>query len=245
MQQVLEFPVTPKYSFKNFVVCTGNKAAFHFARQLAEGNGTDNLLYLHGPPGSGKTHLLMALADALADGTGTPPAYFSFRNIDSIYQGTYPAEEMSNLAALFREAPALVVDDLHLIPDNNIIRIEFWQLFNDFYGSGKAIALAGLYPPKELPSVDDHLISRLLWGLVARVDVSDDDSRRMIMKKLAADRQVKLPEDVVEYMITHTSRDIWSLLENFESICRQALSYKRKITLRLARETIEHQERAS
>ena len=245
MQQVLEFPVKPKYSFDNFVVCHGNKAAFHFTRQLAEGNRTDNLLYLYGPPGSGKTHLLMALANALVGETDAPPAYLTFKNIDSIYQGTYPAEEVSNLGAFFGDARALIVDDLHMIPDNNIIRIEFWQLFNDFYGAGKTIALAGLYPPKELPSVDEHIVSRLLWGLVAKLDVSDDDSRRMIMQKLAADRHVKLPDDVVEYLITHTSRDIDSLLRSFELICRQALSYKRKITVRLARETIEHQERVS
>lgn len=240
MQQVLDFPVTPRFSFENFVVCGGNKAAWHFARQLAEGNGTDNLLYLHGPSGSGKTHLLMALAAALY-GETDPSAvrYLSFKNIDDIYQGDYPVEEVSNLSAFFGDARALIVDDLHLIPDNRAVRGEFWQIFNDFYGAGKTVAVAGLFPPKELPHVDEHIVSRLLWGLVAKLDVSDDDSRRMIMQKLAADRHVRLPEEVVEYLITHTPRDIPSLLSSFEAICRHAMAFKRKITVRLARETLE------
>lgn len=240
MQQVLEFPVTPRYTFENFVVCNGNKAALHFARQIAEGNGSDNLLYLHGPPGSGKTHLLKALGDKLhGESEHQNARYLSFKNIDDIYQGSYPAEEVSNLAAFFKNARALLIDDLHLIPDNSSIRIELWQIFNDFYGSGKPIAVAGLFPPKELPHVDEHIISRLLWGLVAKLDISDDDSRRMIMQKLATDRHIRLPEDVVDYIISHTPRDIPSLLRTFELICRHATSFKRKITMRLAREALE------
>ncbi|HOS44391.1 MAG TPA: DnaA/Hda family protein, partial [Armatimonadota bacterium] len=77
-----------------------------------------------------------------------------------------------------------------LLPDDAGCRNALWQLFNDFYIAGHPVVMTGLYPPRELPHIDDHLVSRLLWGLVARVDVSDDHSRRMILKKVADDRQV-------------------------------------------------------
>jgi hypothetical protein len=160
------------------------------------------------------------------------------KNIDELYRGEYPAEAVSKLAERFRDAPALLVDDIHLIPDNENIRVELWQVFNDFYQAGKKIVVTGLYPPKELPHLDAHLISRLLWGLVARIDVSDDDSRRMIMKKLAEDRQVILPDDVVEYMLLHVRRDLPSLIEALEKTSRFALAVKRKITVRLAKEAL-------
>lgn len=240
MQLVFDFPVNPKYSFENFVVCAGNTTAFQFARRLTDECGiTDNLLYLYGPAGSGKTHLLMATGALLCARVGlTTIPCISFKDIDEIYGGEYPAEEVSKLAARFRNAPALLVDDIHLIPDQASVRVEIWQLFNDFYNAGKPIVVTGFFPPKELPNIDGHLISRLLWGLVARIDISDDDSRRLIMKKLAEDRQVVLPADVIDYLLIHIRRDVPSLIEALDAISRYALAAKRKISLRLAREAL-------
>lgn len=242
MQQVFDFPVSPRYGFDNFIICAGNKAAYNFARRLADGSRTENLLYLYGPPGSGKTHLLMALGYALYGTDTSDVRYFSFKEIDRLYQGDYPAEEVSKLAAFFNEGRALLVDDIHLIPDNRHVHSELWQVFNDFYGAGRPIAIAGNLPPKELPHLDEHLVSRLLWGLVAKMDVSDDDSRRMIIGKLAADRQVRVPDDVVDYLLSHTRRDIPSLLATFDAVLRHSLASKRKISLRLVRETLENEQ---
>lgn len=245
MQLVFDFPVHPRYSFDNFVVCGGNEIAYRFALMLAQ-EDTHNLLYIYGPPGSGKTHLLAALGKCLLagpsdgrNGSDSPIPYISFSEIDQLYGGDYLAEQTSRLGERFRNAPALLIDDLHLIPDNINIRVELWQIFNDFFDSGRKIAVTGLYPPRELPTLDDHLVSRLLWGLVAKMDVSDDDSRRLIMKKLAEDRQIALSADIIDYLLLHTRRDIPSLMETLEVISRHALSSGRKISLRLARETLE------
>jgi chromosomal replication initiator protein len=239
MQLVFDFPVNPKYSFANFVVCDGNSTAFQFARQLADETGAENLLYLHGPDGSGKTHLLMAAGGAVCARAGLAAIpCISCKEIDDIYGGSYPAEEVSRLAERLRDAPALLVDDIHLVPDQPSVRLEFWQLFNDFFQAGRPIVVTGLLPPKELPNLDDHLISRLLWGLVARLDIADDDSRRMILKKLAEDRQIVLPADVIDYLLIHARRDIPSLLSALEQIRRDALTTGRKITVRLAREVL-------
>ena len=245
MQMVFDFPVNPRYGFDNFVVCSGNETAYRFALMLARGNAS-NLLYIHGPAGSGKTHLLTALGKSLQrDGTGssTTPGtmipYVSFRDIDRIYRGEYQAEQTSRLAESLDDAPALLIDDIHLIPDNVHIRVELWQIFNDFFDSGRKIAVTGILPPRELPALDDHLISRLLWGLVAGIDVSDDDSRRLIMKKLAEDRQVVLSAAVIDYLLLLTRRDIPSLRETLDAVSLHALSTGRKISLRLAREVME------
>jgi chromosomal replication initiator protein len=99
--------------------------------------------------------------------------------------------------------------------------------------------MAGLYPPRELPYLDDHLISRLLWGLVARVDVSDDHSRQMILRKIAADRQVRIPDDVIDFILMTTSREVGDLIAAFESLYRCSMASKRKISLPLARDSRE------
>jgi chromosomal replication initiator protein len=238
MQLVFDFPAMARYNFDNFVVCNGNRAACHFARQLAEEGATDSLLYLYGPPGSGKSHLLAAVADRLTKESGAAAPCISFRDIDVIYGGNYSAERVSLLGEHFRNAPALLMDDIHLIPDSENLRVEVWQLFNDFYGAGKRIMITGLLPPKELPHLDDHLISRLLWGLVARVDITDDESRRMILAKLAEDRQILLPGEVADYLLKNVRRDVPSLRAALEQISHYALAEGRKLTVRLAREAL-------
>lgn len=239
MQLILDFPVNPRYRFDNFVVCSGNRTAWQFAQRLLDVGGGENLLYIYGPAGSGKTHLLTALEGELRPDADSPLPLLSFKHSDEIYGGSYPAEEASRLAESFRDSPALLVDDIHLIPDSDAVRVEVWQLFNDFYQAGKKIIITGLVPPKELPRIDDHLVSRLMWGLVARVDISDDDSRRMILKKLSEDRQTTLPEEVLDYLLVHARRDIPSLAEALERVRRLSLAMKRKITLKLAREAME------
>jgi len=232
MQMIFDFPVVPRFSLENFVVCGGNKTAYQFARKLID-DPAENLLYVYGPDGSGKTHLLTALSDALG------AEYFSFRDAGALYAGDCEAEVASRLAERFAAAPALVLDDLDLIPDRQEVRVELWELFNGSYTAGKKIALAGLTPPKELPNLDGHLTSRLLWGLVARMDVSDDESRRMILKKLAEDRQIHLPDEVIEQMLLRVRRDIPSLVYALETISRHSLATKRKIGTRQAKEALE------
>ena len=225
MQQFFEFPVTPVCTLDSFVVCDGNVAAYTFARRICDPNDSDKLLYLYGPSGSGKTHLLKAIVHELAADSPVSP-FICCRDIRSSDQ----------LLLTAQDAPMLVLDDLHLIPDGTDIQRTLWQLFNDFYSSGRVIAMAGQHPPRELSQLDDHLISRLLWGLVARVDVTDDASRRMIIRKVAEDRQVLVSDDLVDYVLATTGREAGQLIAAFEQVYRCSMSMKRKMSLALARQ---------
>jgi chromosomal replication initiator protein len=236
MQLTFDFPFNPRYRFANFVVCPGNRTAFQFARKVADPAEPENLLYLYGPAGAGKTHLLMAVGQQLAGEQEFPAV--SCGNLERLYGQDEGPERASALAAQFQGAPALLLDDIHRLPGDPHLQAEVWQLFNDFYSAGRKIVVTGLVPPKELTALDGHLISRLLWGLVARVDISDDDSRRMIMKKLAEDRQIVLPADVIDYLLVHLPRDIPSLVAALETLTRQAFASQRKITVRLAKEAL-------
>lgn len=237
MQLIFDFPVNPRYTLDNFVVCPGNATALLFARRLLTDDG-ENLLYLHGPQGSGKTHLLQALAAALA-GDGGRSCYLSCGHLAPLYGDGYAAEGPTPMADHFHDAPALVVDDIHLLPDIAGVRQEFWQLFNDFHGAGRPIAVAGPCPPRELANVDEHISSRLLWGLVARMDISDDASRRQILAKLAQDRQMVLPPEVADYLVSRLPRDIPTLSRALDALRAGALSEGRRLTLPLARRLLE------
>ena len=222
MQQFFDFPIIQSFSFDSFVPCEGNAAALRFALRIVDPSDSECLLYLYGPLGSGKTHLLRSIA-----GNNFP--YLSLR------EPTTPEQ----LVSIFSNAGGLVVDDLQNIPDDPDMRRSLWQLFNEFYTSGRTIAMAGSTPPRELANMDDHLTSRLLWGLVAQLDTSDDNSRRMIIKKVAEDHQIRIPDDVVDYILATTSREVVALITFFNQLYRFSMAEKRRITLPLAREVRE------
>lgn len=222
MQQFFDFPLIPSFSFESFVSCEGNSAALRFALRIADKADPEKLIYLHGPSGSGKTHLLKSIASCEIP-------YISLRE----------QPDPDKILNLFDGKPGLVVDDLQEMPDDSALRGTLWELFNNFHTSGRTIAMAGLYPPRELYNLDDHLTSRLLWGLVARLDTSDDHSRAMILKKVADDRQIRVPDDVVDYILATTSREVGALIESFNQLYRYSMAEKRRITLPLARDVRE------
>jgi len=222
MQQFFDFPITPSFSFDSFISCEGNVAALRFARRIADSSDSEALLYLYGPSGSGKTHLLRSIAG------GRFP-----------YLALHASLSPEQLVSTFCAADGLVVDDLQHMPDDPDLRRALWQLFNEFHTSGRTIAMAGVLPPRDLANMDDHLTSRLLWGLVARLDTSDDNSRRMIIKKVAEDHQIRVPDDVVDYILATTSREVGALITFFHRLYRFSMAEKRRITLPLAREVRE------
>lgn len=234
MQLVFDFPVSPHYTFTNFVICRGNEAAINFAGRVMDPVSGENVLYLHGPSGSGKTHLLTAIGSKIVPERATA--------VPLIPVNSLTPQDAAGIAEEARNLPALLLDDLHLLYDDDRVRVILWQLFNDFYSRGKKIVVTAAAPPKELTSLNGHLESRFLWGLVARLDISDDESRRMIMGKLADDRQIILPAEVIDHLLVHVRRDIPALTAALEQIKRLSFATQRKITLRMAREALLQQQ---
>jgi len=231
MQLFFDFPVKPQYTFANFVTCSGNNTALEFVKRVMAPDSGENLLYLHGDRGSGKTHLLSAISSELAHGSSGP------------HPSLIPLEAVTeeNCRRAFEQAGAqthLLLDNLHLLADSSLLRSALWQLFNDFYESGRKIIATATLPPKELNSLDEHLQSRFMWGLVTKLDISSDESRRMIMAKLAADMQIMLPAEVSDYLLVHVRRDIPSLAAALELIKQRSFSSQKRISLKLARDVL-------
>jgi len=224
-QQVLELSVPPRRDFASFIPSAGSCSALEFARRCADPSDPEKLLYLYGPGGCGKSHLLHAIGRQVA---GDGYRLFCCGEMREEEAGTL-LEELSGL-------PVLLLDDLDRLPDSAALRSVIWEAFNRQHSSGRPLALAGRFAPRELRSLDEHLTSRLLWGLVASLELSDDNARRMLIAKLAKDRQVLLPDDVAAWLLTVLPRDSEALVAACDELYRAALATGRKITLRLARE---------
>ncbi|HIJ80532.1 MAG TPA: DnaA regulatory inactivator Hda [Desulfuromonadales bacterium] len=219
MQQFFDFPITPSFGFDSFITCAGNASALGLARRVADPNDPEKLIYLHGPSGCGKTHLLSSIA-----GTGFPCITLRDTFTPDLIMST------------FSNCNGMAIDDLHLMPPCHELRRALWQLFNEFHTSGRIIAMSGLIPPRDLDNLDEHLTSRLLWGFVVRLDTTDDESRSMILKKVADDRQIILPGEVIDYLLATASRDAGDLIKSFQKLYSSSMTQKRRITVQLARE---------
>jgi chromosomal replication initiator protein len=190
--------LNPNYTFDSFVVAGSNQLATAACMAVAERPGAAyNPLFVYGGSGLGKTHMLHAIGHATTDGGKLDGVcYLSaerFMNemIASIQQGTALAFRNK-----YRHARVLLIDDVHFLGGKEGTQEEFFHTFNSLYEAGRQIVLTSDRPPKEIPRVEDRLISRFTWGLVADIQKPDLETRVAILEKKAARQGFALAPDV-------------------------------------------------
>ena len=201
------------YTFENFIVGSDNRFAHAAALAVANNPGNAyNPLFIYGSPGLGKTHLLMAIKNHLAK---TNPGYktvyiggdqFTNELIAAITAGnTAPFHEK------FRSVDVLLVDDVQFIGGREQTQEEFFHTFNVLHNAHKQIVLTCDRPPKEIKSLEERLLTRFEWGLLADVQPPDVETRISILFRKAETLGLELPADVADYIANHVKNDIRQL----------------------------------
>lgn len=177
--------------------------------------------YLWGPHGSGKSHLLRSLCTAL-DQQGLPTGWM----------------DSGGAAQDYNEAwQAVFMDDVHLYSAAQQHQAFAW--FVQAQSQQCAVLAAGDVTPAALPLRED-LRTRLGWGHVFGLDLLSEEQRRAVLRQAADTRGVFLGDEVMDYMLTHFSRDLGSLLELLAALDHYALQTKRAITIPLLKSMLEH-----
>ncbi len=225
-----------RYTFDRFVVGTNNQLAAAACRAVAERPARMyNPLFLYGGVGLGKTHLMHAIGHQLiTDERARHVAYVSseqFTNdmVTSIQQGAMPA-----FRRRYREMDLLLVDDIHFLEGKEGTQEEFFHTFNALYDAQRQIVLTSDRPPKDLPGLEERLVSRFEWGLVVDIKPPDYETRMAILRKKAADDGLSLDDEVIEYIAHHCTASVREL----EGAVIKLLAYSslkhQEITLHLA-----------
>ncbi|MBX3387846.1 MAG: chromosomal replication initiator protein DnaA [Phycisphaeraceae bacterium] len=223
--------IDPDYSFENFVVGPGNRLAHAAAVAVGESQGRQyNPLFIHGGVGLGKTHLLQAACLRILQQKPQARVYYvSCEGFMTQFMESVQSGKMAQFRHRFRDVDVLVVDDIHFLAKRDRTQEEFFHTFNTLYHEGKQILLSSDAAPEEIPSLEERLVSRFKWGLVAKIDPPCYETRVAILKTKARDRGMALPDDCACFIAARIDTNIRELegaitnLQMYISVHQRAL----------------------
>jgi chromosomal replication initiator protein len=195
-------PLSPDYTFENFVTGPCNRLAHAASLAVGEQPGKAyNPLFIHGGVGLGKTHLLQAICQKVLE--RQPDQRILYLSCDSFINQFMLAVETGDMHQFrnrYRHVDLMVIDDIHFLAGRDRTQEEFFHTFNTLYQGHKQIILSADCPPSEIPELEERLVSRFNWGLVARIEKPCYETRVAILRKKAKIRGLALPEDVLCYV---------------------------------------------
>ncbi|MDQ3936646.1 MAG: chromosomal replication initiator protein DnaA [Actinomycetota bacterium] len=179
--------LNPRYTFDQFVICDGNRLAHGAALAVAEQPGQAyNPLFLHGPPGLGKTHLLHAIGNYVrAYGDGLRVRYATVDTFTGDFVKAVRSGNTRAFRARFRDADVLLVDDIQFLADKLRTEEEFFHTFNALYEAGSQLVITSDRAPRDIEALEARLRERFECGLVAGVEAPDLAARMAILQKRA------------------------------------------------------------
>jgi chromosomal replication initiator protein len=229
--------LSPDYTFENFVVGPCNRLPHAASLAVSEQPGKAyNPLFIHGGVGLGKTHLLQAVCQSVLDRRGD--ARILYLSCDSFINQFITAVQhgdMNQFRYRFRHVDVLVIDDIHFLRGHERTQEEFFHTFNTLYQGNKQIILSADAPPSEIPELEERLVSRFNWGLVARIEKPCYETRVAILQKKAKVRGLSLPEDVVCYVASKVENNTRELEGAITRIQGMAMLQHGKIDMDLAK----------
>jgi len=200
----------PQFSFENFIVGPSNHFAHSAAISVTNTPGQSyNPLFIYGPPGVGKTHLLYAIANGIRK--NNPNAnivyikgdQFTIELIEAIQKG-----KNIEFRSKYREADLFLIDDVQFIAGKEATQEEFFHTFNKLYEEHKQIVMTSDRKPSDMVTLEKRLQSRFEWGLMADIQPPDYETRMAILKNKAMQLRLDLPDDVCNYIAINVTNNV-------------------------------------
>lgn len=198
------------YTFDNFIVGPSNNLAYAAAKAVSQKQHEKyNPLFIYGDSGLGKTHLLSAIQNEMTKNyPGINIIYISAETFTNEFLHSITANKTELFDDKYRNADALLIDDIQFIAGKEQTEEKFFHIFNELYKLNKAIVLTSDRPAKEIKSISDRLKTRFSSGLAADVRAPEYETRLAIIQRKADILNFKIPDDVVDFIATKLKSNI-------------------------------------
>ena len=204
------------YTFENFIVGSRNEFAYTACKSIATANFSApkpyNPLFIYGPSGLGKTHLLMAIKFEVEK--RNPDLNIVYTNSENFTNDVIQhlnSQDMNVLRQRYRSADFLLVDDIQFLSGKETTQEEFFHTFNDLYQHNKQIVITSDRPPKDIQIITDRLKTRFESGLLADIQPPDTETRIAIIKRKAELLGLTIPDDIVNFIASKLKSNIRQL----------------------------------
>ncbi len=205
--------INERYTFDTFIVGSGSELAFAACQSIVQQPGTKyNPLFLYGGVGIGKTHLMQAVGNAiLARNPQARVLYISTEQFVQEFVDAIRFKKASDFANYYRSADVFIVDDIQFIAGKEKIQEEFFHTFNTLHQANKQIIMSSDKPPRDIPTLEERLRSRFVWGMTIDMQNPDFETRCAIVKSKSQTHGVELPGEVAEYLATNVPTNVREL----------------------------------
>ena len=230
-------PFNFEYTFDNFIVGSSNKFAHAACVAVANMPAKNyNPLFIYGPSGIGKTHLLYAITNHLREkNPNVKVIYIKGEDFTNQMIDCLSRQAMPEFREKYRDCDVLLIDDIQFIGGKVSTQEEFFHTFNALYEGRKQIILTSDRQPREIKTLEDRLKTRFEWGLIADIQAPDLELRIAIIKKKAEQVGVTLPEDVLTFLAENLRSNIRQIEGAIKKLGARVFLSGEKIDMDLAR----------
>lgn len=233
--------LNPRYRFESFVVGPSNQLAHAASVAAASSPGARyNPLFIYGGVGLGKTHLVNAIGHrVLEDRPNARILYVSAERFTNEFIAALQNHKMDEFRDHYRtQCDVLLMDDIQFLAGRDQTMEEFFHTFNALYHSDRQIVVSSDVYPQQMKGMEERLISRFQWGMVADIQAPELDTRVAIVKKKAEQERIDLPDDVAHFLAETVQSNVRELEGTLLRLAVKAELLKRPIDLAFAREAL-------
>jgi chromosomal replication initiator protein len=229
--------LNPRFTFDNFVVGSSNRMAHAASLAVARAPGKSyNPIFIYGGVGLGKTHLMQAISNhVLTSNPQTKVKYISSESFANDLILSIRQRNTDKFRKKYRDIDVLLIDDIQFLSGKEASQEEFFHTFNVLYDHHKQIVVSSDRPPKEIPDLEERLVSRFNWGLVVDIQPPDYETRVAILEKKLENEAVRVDLQVIRFIAENISSNIRELEGALVRIIAYSLIENKTITVELAK----------